>query len=172
MNSETCDAATKQPEEIGPPQLRPYAWKPGQSGNPSGKARETCSFAVALRKVGLQPAARADLSAIAHKLGLSQESARQIDVVAALFYQGLRRMLQRVADGDVNAAYKSAGLIEVLRKSLDGDRTQVSVEGNGGLREAMESVSAVLGFRNAAPTGMESATPCHSEDGSQSPSGG
>ena len=36
------------------PWLAPHRWKPGESGNPSGRPRETGSLAAALRRVGVK----------------------------------------------------------------------------------------------------------------------
>jgi len=78
------------------PRLVPYQWKPGQSGNQSGRLRESDSLAAALRRVGVKPAkTRAELTKLATQLGLDPEEAKNIDVVAGLVYDGITQLLIR-----------------------------------------------------------------------------
>ena len=68
----------------------PHRWKPGQSGNPNGRPRESGSLAAALRRVGVKPAkTRAELTKLAQQLGMDPEEAQNIDVVAGLIYDGI-----------------------------------------------------------------------------------
>ena len=73
----------------------PHRWAPGQSGNPSGRAKGA-SFATALAKQSAAPVSdREEMTKIARTIGLDPDKARNIDVVAALFYAALSRSLLR-----------------------------------------------------------------------------
>jgi len=85
------------------PWLTPYRWTPGQSGNPSGRPRESGSLAAALRRVGVKPAkTRAELTKLAVQLGMDPEEAQNIDVVAGLIYDGITQLLIRTVEGKVS----------------------------------------------------------------------
>lgn len=139
------------PEETGDgcaPWLAPHRWKPGQSGNPSGRPRESGSLAAALRRVGIKPAStRAELTKIAQQLGMDPEEARNIDVIAGLIYDGITQLLIRTVKGNTGAGDKLVGLLQLLFKALDGDERRITLSGPGDLQSALTSVSAVLGFK-------------------------
>ena len=148
------------------PWLVPYRWKPGQSGNPSGRPRESGSLAAALRRVGVKPAkTRAELTKLAEQLGMDPDETQNIDVVAGLIYDGITQLLIRTVKGNTRAGDKLVGLLQLLFKALDGDERHITVHGPGELEAALTSVSAVLGFKpgaNALPQAGD-ATPSDDE---------
>ena len=130
------------------PWLAPYRWKPGQSGNPLGRPKESGPLAAALRRMGVKPAkTRAELTKLAHQLGLDPEEAQSIDVVAGLIYDGITQLLIRTINGHTGAGDKLVGLLQLLFKALDGDERRITFNGPGELEAALTSVSAVLGFK-------------------------
>lgn len=132
----------------GPSWLVPHRWKPGQSGNPSGRPRESGSLAAALRRVGVKPAkTRAELSKLASQLGMNPDEAQNIDVIAGLVYDGITQLLIRTVKGSAAAGDKLVGLLQILSKALDGDERRITLSGPGDLQAALTSVSAVLGFK-------------------------
>ncbi len=136
------------------PWLAPYRWKQGESGNPSGRPRESGSLAAALRRVGLKPAkTRAELTKLAQQLGMDPEEAQNIDVIAGLVYDGITQLLIRTVKGSTTAGDKLVGLLQLLFKALDGDERRITLSGPGELEAALTSVSTVLGFKagNYAP---------------------
>lgn len=138
-----------QPGKGAPsPWLVPHRWKPGESGNPSGRPKESGSLALALRKVGVKPAkTRTELTKIAEQLGMDPAEARNIDVVAGLIYDGITQLLIRTIKGQTGAGDKLVGLLQLLFKALDGDERRITVSGPGDVQAALTSVTAVLGFR-------------------------
>jgi len=143
------------------PWLTPYRWKQGESGNPSGRPRETGSLAAALRRVGIKPAkTRAELTKLANQLGMDADEACSIDVVAGLIYDGITQLLIRTVKGNNAAGDKLVGLLQLLFKALDGDERRITLNGPGDLQAALASVSAVLGFKagRPAPPSAEGAT--------------
>lgn len=143
------DAATdEETNEPRSPWLAPYRWKPGVSGNPSGRPRESGSLAAALRRVGVKPAkTRVELTKVAEQLGMDPEEAQNIDVVAGLIYEGITQLLIRTIKGKTGAGDKLVGLLQLLSKALDGDERRITLSGPGELQSALTSVSAVLGFK-------------------------
>ncbi len=130
------------------PWLVPHRWKPGESGNPSGRPKESGSLAAALRRVGVKPAkTRAELTKIAQQLGMDPEEAQNIDIVAGLIYDGITQLLIRTVKGNTGAGDKLVGLLQLLFKALDGDERRITLSGPGELEAALTSVSAVLGFK-------------------------
>lgn len=130
------------------PWLAPYQWKEGQSGNPSGRPRESGSLAAALRRVGVKPAkSRAELTKIAQQLGMDPDETQNIDVVAGLIYDGITQLLIRTVKGSASAGDKLVGLLQLLFKALDGDEKKITFNGPGDLESALNSVSTVLGFK-------------------------
>jgi len=133
------------------PWLAPYRWPPGQSGNPTGRPRESGSLAAALRRVGVKPAkTRAELTKLAVQLGMDPDEAQNIDVVAGLIYDGITQLLIRTVKGSTGAGDKLVGLLQLLFKALDGDERRITLSGPGELEATLASVSAVLGFKAAA----------------------
>ena len=133
------------------PWLAPHRWKPGQSGNPSGRPRESGSLAAALRRVGVKPAkTRTELTKLAQQLGMDPDEAQNIDVVAGLIFDGITQLLIRTVKGKTGAGDKLVGLLQLLFKPLDGDEQRITLSGPGELEAALTSVSAVLGFKAAA----------------------
>lgn len=133
------------------PWLAQYRWQPGESGNPSGRPRESGSLAAALRRVGIKPAStRAELTKIAEQLGLDPDEARNIDVVAGLIYDGITQLLIRTVKGNTKAGDKLVGLLQLLFKALDGDERRITLGGAADLQAALASVSGVLGFQPVA----------------------
>lgn len=130
------------------PWLTPHRWKPGQSGNPSGRPRESGSLAAALRRVGVKPAkTRAELTKLAQQLGMDPDETQNIDVVAGLIYDGITQLLIRTVKGNNAAGDKLVGLLQILFKALDGDERKITLSGPGDLQAALSSVSSVLGFK-------------------------
>ncbi len=129
------------------PWLAPHRWKPGQSGNPSGRPRESGSLAAALRRVGVKPAkTRAELTKLAEQLGMDPDETQNIDGVAGLIFDSLTQLLIRTVKGNTRAGDKLVGLLQLLFKALDGDERRITLSGPGELEAALTSVSAVLGF--------------------------
>ncbi len=130
------------------PWLAPHRWKPGESGNPSGRPRESGSLAAALRRVGVRPAkTRAELTKLAVQLGMDPDEAQNIDVIAGLIYDGITQLLIRTVKGNTRAGDKLVGLLQLLFKALDGDERRITLSGPGEMEAALTSVSAVLGFK-------------------------
>ncbi len=130
------------------PWLAPHRWKPGTSGNPSGRPRESGSLAAALRRVGVKPAkTRTELTKLAQQLGMDPDEARNIDVIAGRVYDGITQLLIRNVKGKTGAGDNLVGLLQVLFKALDGDERRITLSGPGDLEAALTSVSAVLGFK-------------------------
>ncbi len=143
-------AAEEATSEGRAPWLAPHRWKPGQSGNPSGRPRESGSLAAALRRVGVKPArTRTKLTKLAQQLGMDPDEARNIDVVAGLIYDGITQLLIRTVKGHTGAGDKLVGMLQLLFKALDGDERRITLSGPGELEAALTSVSAVLGFKAA-----------------------
>ena len=138
----------------------------GQSGNPAGRPRESGSLAAALRRVGIKPAkTRAELTKIANQLGMDPEEAQNIDVVAALVYDGITQLLIRTVNGNNAAGDKLVGLLQLLFKALDGDEQHITVTGPGSIESALHSVSSVLGFRPGTASKPQIAIPAVDHDG-------
>jgi len=156
------------------PWLTPHRWKPGQSGNPSGRPRESGSLAAALRRVGVKPAkTRAELTKLAQQLGMDPDETQNIDVVAGLIYDGITELLIRTVKGSTGAGDKLVGLLQLLFKALDGDERRITVTGPGELEAALTSVSAVLGFKAGMvppPHGGETAPTACADTSSDGPS--
>jgi hypothetical protein len=147
---EAPDKAPAQGEVA--PWLAQHRWKPGQSGNPSGRPRESGSLSAALRRVGIKPArTRAELVKIAQQLGMDPDETQNIDVIAGLMYDGITQLLIRTVKGSTTAGDKLVGLLQLLHKALDGDERRITFNGPGDVQAALASVSAVLGFRVSAP---------------------
>ncbi len=137
------------------PWLAPHRWQPGQSGNPTGRPRESGSLSAALRRVGIKPAkTRAELVKIAQQLGMDADETQNIDVIAGLMYDGITQLLIRTVKGSTTAGDKLVGLLQLLHKALDGDERRITLSGPGDVQTALASVSAVLGFRSSAPVSM------------------
>ena len=144
------------------PWLAPHRWRPGQSGNPSGRPRETGSLAAALRRVGVKPAkTRADINKIAQQLGMDPDETQNVDVIAGLIFVGITQLLIRTVKGSTGAGDKLVGLLQLLFKAVDGDERRITLNGPGDLEAALTSVSAALGFRGMGtlPTAPPSALP-------------
>ncbi len=134
------------------PWLAPHRWPPGQSGNPTGRPRESGSLSAALRRVGIKPAkTRAELVKIASQLGMDPDETQNIDVIAGLMYDGITQLLIRTVKGSTTAGDKLVGLLQLLHKALDGDEKRITFNGSGDVQAALASVSAVLGFKSSAP---------------------
>ncbi len=129
-NSNASPASNeKSTSEVRAPWLTQYRWKPGESGNPSGRPRESGSLAAALRRVGVKPAkTRAELTKIAEQLGMDPDEARNIDVVAGLVYEGITQLLVRTVKGDARSGDKLVGLLQLLFKALDGDERKITLK--------------------------------------------
>ena len=147
------------------PWLTAHRWKPGQSGNPSGRPRESGSLAAALRRVGVKPAkTRAELTKLAQQLGMDPDETQNIDVVAGLIYDGITQLLIRTVKGSTGAGDKLVGLLQLLFKALDGDERRITLTGPGELEAALSSVSAALGFKGAIGVVGGASAPPHPDD--------
>lgn len=150
---------------IRAPHLVPHRWQPGQSGNPSGRPRESGSLAVALRKVGVKPAStRAELAKLAEKLGMNPNEARHIDVIAGLVYDGIAQLLLPTIKGEHGAGDKLVGLLQLLHRALDGDERRITLSSAADLPGALASVSAVLGFRAEVARPLPGASEWHGQE--------
>jgi len=174
-NAETIAAEAPAPIEEAAsgeraPWLAPYRWKQGESGNPTGRPRESGSLAAALRRVGVKPAkTRAELSKLAQQLGMDPDEAQNIDVVAGLIYDGITQLLVRTVKGSTGAGDKLVGLLQLLFKALDGDERRITLNGPGELQTALTSVSAVLGFKPGVYAQSPTNGPSPSDDESSEP---
>ena len=124
-------------------------WRPGQTGNPRGRPRGA-SFASALARHALTPVSdRQEMAKIARTIGLDPEQARNLDVVASLFYTVLCRALLRAANSNGRADDKLVGMLQVLLKALDPTELRVSGPGGGPIPIAavVANVQAALGMR-------------------------
>ncbi|MFO0836906.1 MAG: hypothetical protein U1D55_00145 [Phycisphaerae bacterium] len=120
----------------------------GRSGNPGGRPRGA-SFAAALARHAVTPVGdREEMVKIARTIGLDPAEARNIDVVAALFYVVVSRALLRAASGSGRADDRLVGMLQVLLKALDP--TEVRLSGPDGgpipIAAAVASVQAALGM--------------------------
>lgn len=152
------------------PWLAKYRWKPGQSGNPKGRPRESGSLAAALRRVGIRPAkSRAELIKLAQQLGMDPEEAQNIDVVAGLIFDGIIQLLIRTVKGNTRAGDKLVGLLQLLSKSLDGDERHIAISGPEETYDALAGVSAMLGFAPPVREPMQTTVEPPSRDESAKP---
>ncbi len=127
------------------------AWKPGQSGNPNG-----ASFADPLARHALNPVSdREEMAKIAQTIGLDPEEARNIDVVAGLFYVVLCRALLRASGTGGRTDDRLVGMLQVLLKALDPSELRVSGPDGGPIPIAavIADVQNALGMRPADALG-------------------
>lgn len=125
------------------------AFKPGHSGNPNGRPKGA-SFSQALARQALSPVhGREEMARIATMIGLDPKQARNIDVLAALFYTTLCRVLVRVASGNNRVNDKVVGMLQVLLKALDPVELRVSGPDGGPIPIAavVANVQTALGMR-------------------------
>jgi hypothetical protein len=126
----------------------PHAWKPGKSGNPGGRPKGA-SFAAALARQAVAPVAdREEMARIAQTIGLDPAEARNIDVVAALFYVVVARQLVRASTGNGRTDERLVGMLQVLLRALDP--TELRLAGPGGgpipIASVVANVEAALGM--------------------------
>jgi hypothetical protein len=136
-----------------------YRWRTGTSGNPRGRPRGA-SFSAALARQAVTPIAGKDeMVKIATMIGLDPSQARNIDVVAGLFYTTLSRMLVRAASGSGRVDERVVGMLQVLLKALDPQELRVSGPGGGPIpiAAAVANVQAALGMQPAWPADGERA---------------
>src|SRR5262245_40905246 len=96
-----------------------HTWQPGKSGKPGGRPRGA-SFASALARQAVTTVKdREEMAKIARTIGLNPDQARNIDVVAGLFYTVLARSMLRAATGSGRADERLVGMLQVLLKALD-----------------------------------------------------
>ncbi|MFO0836977.1 MAG: DUF5681 domain-containing protein [Phycisphaerae bacterium] len=145
------------PPRHSAPWLASYRWKAGQSGNPSGRPRESGSLAAALRRVGLKSVqSRATVTRLAEQLGLDPNETANIDVIAGLIYDAIMQLLVRTVRGQGGAGDRLVGMLQVLARSLDGDRSEITLNAPLELDAALANVSAALGLRaRVGPFGSE-----------------
>lgn len=145
------------PQRRNAPWLASYRWKAGQSGNPSGRPRESGSLAAALRRVGLKSVqSRATVTRLAEQLGLDPKQTANIDVIAGLIYDAIMQLLVRTVRGQGGAGDRLVGMLQVLARSLDGDRSEITLNAPLELDAALANVSAALGLRaRVGPFGSE-----------------
>lgn len=127
----------------------PYSWRPGQSGNPGGRPKGA-SFANALARQAVAPVCtREEMARIATMIGLDPEETQNIDVVAALFYTVLARLLLRATNEQGRTDERIVGMLNVLLKALDPAELRVSgtVASIGPMSDVIANVQAALGMR-------------------------
>jgi hypothetical protein len=165
---EACDQQPTSGDRV--PWLAPYRWQPGESGNPTGRPRESGSLAAALRRVGIKPAkTRAELTKLAQQLGMDPDETQNIDVIAGLMFDGITQLLIRTVKGSATAGDKLVGLLQLLSKALDGDERRITLSGSGDVQSALSSVSAVLGFKAGFHELPQADTDVGSGDGADEP---
>ncbi len=145
----------------------PYRFPAGRSGNPAGRPKGA-SFAAALARQALTPIAeREEMVRIARTIGVDPDQARNIDVVAALFYVVLARSLVRASGNNGRVDEKLVGMLQVLLKALDPTELRVSGPDGGPIPIAavVANVQAALGMR-PAETAL---TTCVADDAALSP---
>ena len=139
-----------------------HRWVPGESGNNQGRPKGA-SFAGALARHALTPVSdREEMAKIAQTIGLDPEEARNIDVVAGLFYVVLCRALLRASSAGGRTDDRLVGMLQVLLKALDPSELRVSGPGGGPIPIAavIADVQNALGMRPAdalgggAPSGL------------------
>ncbi len=133
----------------------PNCWSAGQSGNPGGR-RKGVSFAAALARQAVVPVAdREEMANIARTIGLDPAEARNIDVVAALYYVALSRLLLRAATSSGRADQRIVGMLSVLLRALDPTELRLAGLDGGPIPIAAvgANVQAALGMHSneAAP---------------------
>ena len=136
-----------------------YRFSPGQTGNPRGRPKGA-SFAAALARHALAPVSdREEMAKIAQTIGLDPEEARNIDVVAGLFYVVLCRALLRASGAGGRTDDRLVGMLQVLLKSLDPSELRISGPGGGPIPIAavIADVQNALGMR-PNPKDLEIAT--------------
>jgi hypothetical protein len=150
QNQPTSNEPPKEPRHnggaFGPG--NPYRFPPGRSGNPGGRPKGA-SFSAALARQAVAPVAdRQEMANIARTIGLDPALARNIDVVAALFYVVLARSLLRSANSVGRPDEKIVGMLQVLLKALDPTELRVSGPGGGPIPVAavVANVQAALGM--------------------------
>ena len=91
------------------------------------------------------------MARIARMIGIDPEEARNIDVVAALFYVVLSRSLLRASNSNGRADDKLVGMLQVLLKALDPSELRVSGPDGGPIPIAavVANVQTALGMRPA-----------------------
>ncbi len=139
----------QQPARQGFAKANPYRWAPGQSGNPGGRPKGA-SFASALARQAVAPVSdREEMAKIARTIGLDPEQARNIDVVAGLFYVVLCRLLLRATGNNGRADEKLVGMLQVLLRALDPAELRVSGPDGGPIPIAavVANVQTALGMR-------------------------
>ena len=132
--------------------LAEYKWKPGQSGNPSGRRKDVPSLAHALRRVGVHSAEmRADLVAAAEQMGLDPAKTHRVDILASLIFDCATQLLIRTMKGDDVPGDKLVGILQLILKAIDGDQpgatinTQINVDARGVL-DMLGKLKATTGF--------------------------
>lgn len=127
----------------------PYRWQPGQTGNPGGK-RKGASFAAALARQAVAPVTdRDEMVKIAQTIGIDPADAKNIDVVAALFYTVLCRLMVRATSSSGRVDERLVGMLQVLLRALDPAELRVSGPDGGPIPIAavVADVQAALGMR-------------------------
>jgi hypothetical protein len=136
----------------------PYRWASGESGNPGGRPKGA-SFAAALARQALAPVSdREEMAQICRTIGLDPEEARDIDVVAALFYVVLCRSLLRASGPNGRADERLVGMLHVLLKALDSSELRISGPDGGPIPIAsvIANVQTALGMQDTeAPPAVE-----------------
>src|SRR5215470_7849737 len=127
----------------------PHRFRPGQSGNPHGRPKGA-SFANALARQAAAPVSdREEMARIAQTIGLDPKEARNIDVVAGLYYVVLCRMLVRASTANGRADERLVGMLQVLSRALDPAELRVSGPDGGPIPIAavIANVQTALGMR-------------------------
>lgn len=139
----------------------PYRFAPGKSGNPSGRPKGA-SFAAALSRQAVAPVTdREEMAQIARTIGLDPKDARNIDVVAALFYTVLCRTMVRATNQNGRADERLVGMLQVLLRALDPAELRVSGPDGGPIPIAavVANVQAALGMQSLALPSSTDSTP-------------
>lgn len=137
-----------------------HCWKRGRSGNPKG-GRRGASFATALARQALRPIGNRDeMARIAETIGLNPRAAKNLDVVAALFYTTLSRLLLRAATQSGRVDERLVGMLMVLLKALDPIGVKVGPVQNAGaaITTVIANVQTALGMNTTGMATMDIGT--------------
>ena len=138
-----------EPRKPGFARGNPYRWALGRSGNPSGRPKGASFSAALARQASMPVSDREEMARIAQTIGLDPAEARNIDVVAGLYYVVLCRMLVRASSASGRADERLVGMLQVLSRALDPAELRVSGPDGGPIPIAavIANVQTALGMR-------------------------